>query len=231
MPGKGSLLSTSPTRQEEELDHLSDESLKPPRARFRGRTRPTSTPKGIRGVRRALVRRTAQHHYLDEASASSSAKSPVTSSPSPPRRGQRAPRLVTLEKRPDLLSHGQAPPSSGACSIGSSTTTTSSGGDLDDDIAECGGSSSSRTPLRHRAPSIFLRREVVEFYRAIHPLIRSAREQAIDDADTARCASTCATSRACKTRIYPDDDRAAPAQSVIADNVALVTRRQSRGGS
>ena len=101
---------------------------------------------------------------------------------------------------------------------------------LDDDIAEV--EESVFQPVRRYDPTeriYLLRREVVEFYRAIHPLI-APLEQAIDDADRPTAPmreylrDVADHAKRVQDEVIAQREQL---QSVLDANVALVTRRQS----
>ena len=135
----------------------------------------------------------------------------------------------SLEKRPDLLALGPVAVLWGVLDRVVDDYEPVVAG-LDDDIAEV--ETSVFQPVRHYDPTeriYLLRREVVEFYRAVHPLI-APLEQAVDDVERPTAPmreylrDVADHAKRVQDEVIAQREQL---QSVLDANVALVTRRQS----
>jgi magnesium transporter len=136
----------------------------------------------------------------------------------------------TLEARPDLLSHGPVTVLWGVldCVVDDYEPVVTG---LDDDIAEVEESVFQPARDRHHDDATqriyFLRREVVDFYRAVHPLI-APLEAAVDNPRTAPMRDylrdVADHARRVQDEVIAQREQL---QSVLDASVALVTRRQS----
>jgi magnesium transporter len=136
---------------------------------------------------------------------------------------------ATLEARPDLLSHGPVAVMWGVLDRVVDDYEPVVAG-LDDDIAEV--EESVFQPVRRHDPTeriYFLRREVVDFWRAVHPLI-APLDKAIDDPENPAVPmreylrDVADHARRVQDEVVTQREQL---QSVLEANLALITRRQS----